>query len=58
MNEEYRDRFRESFSEYSDEHILSLLKAGDVFFDEESWELLKEEAEKRSIKFDDDNEST
>lgn len=58
MNEEYRNGFREIFFEYSNEDIRSLLKAGDMPFDEESWKLLKEEAEKRSIKVDDDNEST
>jgi hypothetical protein len=50
MNEEYLDGFRKIFSEYSDEEILSLLKEGDVSFDEDAWKLLQEEAEKRSIK--------
>jgi len=49
MNEEYLDGFRKIFSEYSDEDILSLLKEGDMSFDENAWKLLNEEAEKRSI---------
>jgi len=50
MNEEYLDGFRKIFSDYSDEEILSLLKEGDISFDEDAWKLLREEAEKRSIK--------
>ena len=49
MNEEYRDGFRKIYADYSDEDIRSLLKEGDVFFDEDSWKLLLEEAKKRSI---------
>jgi hypothetical protein len=49
MNEEYREGFRKIYADYSDEDIRSLLKEGDMFFDEESWKLLQEEAEKRSI---------
>ncbi len=49
MNEEYLDGFRKIYADYSDEDIRSLLKEGDVFFDADSWRLLQEEAEKRSI---------
>ncbi len=49
MNEEYLDGFRKIFSEYSDEEIQSLLKEGDVSFDENAWKLLREEAERREI---------
>ena len=50
MNEEYLNGFRKIFSEYSDEEIRSLLKEGDISFDEDAWKILKEEAEKRSIR--------
>ena len=53
MNEEYRDGFRKIYADYSDEDIRSLLKEGDVFFDEDSWKLLLEEAKKRLITGDD-----
>jgi len=49
MNEEYLNGFRKIFSEYSNEEIRSLLKEGDVSFDENAWKLLREEAERRSI---------
>lgn len=50
MNEEYLNGFRKIYSEYSDEEIRSLLKEGDISFDEDAWKILKEEAEKRSIR--------
>jgi len=50
MNEEYLNGFRKIFSEYSNEEIRSLLKEGDVSFDENAWKLLREEAERRDIK--------
>ena len=50
MTEDYLDGFRKIFSEYSDDEIRSLLKEGDISFDERAWILLKEEAEKRGIK--------
>ena len=49
MDEAYLDGFRKIFSEYSDEEILSLLKEGDIAFDENAWKILKEEAEKRAL---------
>ena len=50
MNKEYLDGFRKIFSDYNDEDILSLLKEGDISFDENAWKILKEEAKKRGIK--------
>jgi len=50
MNKEYLNGFRKIFSEYSDEEIRSLLKESDVSFDENAWKILKEEADKRSIR--------
>ena len=53
MNEEYLEGFRKIFADYSDDDIRSLLKEGDMTFDADSWKLLHEEAEKRSITIDD-----
>jgi len=53
MSEEYLEGFRKIYADYSDEDIRSLLKEGDMTFDAESWELLQEEAAKRSITSDD-----
>ena len=50
MDEEYLEGFRKIFSDYSDKDIISLLKEGNISFDDNAWKLLKEEAEKRSIK--------
>ena len=55
MNEEYLNGFREIYSEYSDEHIRSLLEGGDVSFDPEAWRLLQEEAHRRSIRLSDES---
>ena len=49
MNEDYLNGFRKIFAEYSDDEIQSLLKEGNVSFDDEAWMLLREEAEKRGI---------
>jgi hypothetical protein len=41
--------FKEIYSGYTDDDIRSLLAQGETFFDTDSYRLLCEEAEKRSI---------
>ena len=49
MNKEDQDELSKLYSEYSDEHIRSLLLEGENSFEPSAFKLLSEEAAKRSL---------